>query len=540
MQNIEVNLSKEVFFQRAPDLLGNMLIIKDLKKRFELYTGYMEQARELGVEKEAAETAEYIAKSNNEAEFWELPKPFVSNTVQSQKFPFSCLPPVLADYLKAVADYVQVYPEMCVLPMFSVLSLCLQGKAVVKYPGNNHTEPLNLYTMTVAAPGERKSGTFKAFMKPVEDFQERYNALHKVEIEQFQTEKAFLERQKQSAISGKNASLEKAKEITSQLLALEEKHELRLNINDCTPEALAWEMHLQGERIGIIDDEGTVFDVLSGLYSGGVSNINIFLKSYDGAPYTISRRTQEDIFLSNPLLTIGLMTQPKHFSEAVNNKQFMGRGFIHRFLFCFPASKTGFQDFKTPDIPSETEKKYVSLIESLLNMAYPKMLPVVSFDAEACRSLSGYHDHLQSGMQEGGHLFSLKEWASKQFARCLKITALLHLCEHGVSEPITALEAEKGAVIASWFENQAEQAIGELSESPLQQNALYLLGKIEKISSSSVSKSEVLRRCSKFTASELEEPLQLLEDMNYIKIESIKQDKGRPREQIFINPILKK
>ena len=98
-------------------------------------------------------------------------------------------------------------------------------------------------------------------------------------------------------------------------------------------------------------------------------------------------------------------------------------------------------------------------------MAYPKMLPIVSFDAEACRSLSGYHDHLQSGMQEGGHLFSLKEWASKQFARCLKITALLHLCEHGVSEPITALEAEKGAAIASWFENQAEQAIGELSES---------------------------------------------------------------------------
>jgi len=263
LQNNEIVLSKETFFLKATDVLGNMLIIKDLKKRFELYTGYMEQARELGVEKEAAETAEYIAKSNNEVEFWELPIPFDSNTVQSLKFPFSCLPPVLADYLKAVADYVQVYPEMCVLPMFSVLSLCLQGKAVVKYPGNNHTEPLNLYTMTVAAPGERKSGTFKAFMKPVEDFQERYNALHKVEIEQFQTEKAFLERQKQSAISGKNASLEKAKEITSQLLALEEKHELRLNINDCTPEALAWEMHLQGERIGIIDDEGTVFDVLS-------------------------------------------------------------------------------------------------------------------------------------------------------------------------------------------------------------------------------------------------------------------------------------
>lgn len=72
MQNNEIVLSKETFFLKATDVLGNMLIIKDLKKRFELYTGYMEQARELGVEKEAAETAEYIAKSNNEVEFWEL------------------------------------------------------------------------------------------------------------------------------------------------------------------------------------------------------------------------------------------------------------------------------------------------------------------------------------------------------------------------------------------------------------------------------------------------------------------------------------
>ena len=43
------------------------------------------------------------------------------------------------------------------------------------------------------------------------------------------------------------------------------------------------EMYTQGGKIGIIDDEGSIFDVLSGIYSSGQANINIFLKAYDGS-----------------------------------------------------------------------------------------------------------------------------------------------------------------------------------------------------------------------------------------------------------------
>ncbi len=42
------------------------------------------------------------------------------------------------------------------------------------------------------------------------------------------------------------------------------------------------EIYRQGGKIGIIDDEGSVFDVLNGIYSSGQANINIFLKAYDG------------------------------------------------------------------------------------------------------------------------------------------------------------------------------------------------------------------------------------------------------------------
>ncbi|MGN0575185.1 MAG: YfjI family protein [Ruminococcus sp.] len=535
----EITLTAEQLELKTANLVENILLRSDLREREELYTGLMNQARELNIEQQVREIAQQTAIDFNEPELWELPEPF-EKSVPLQPFPLSSLPPVLGEYLKAVAEYVQVFPEMAVLPLLSVLSLCVQGKAVVKYPGNNHTEPLNLYTMTIASPGERKSGCFKEFMKPVEAYQERYNTIHKAEIEQYRTEKAFLEQQKRAAMNGKNASVEKAKEITVQLLELEEKHELRLNVNDVTPEALAWEMFLQGGRIGVMDDEGSVFDVLSGLYSGGSTNINIFLKAYDGSNYTIIRRTREDIELKNPLLTMGIMTQPEHFSEAVSNRQFSGRGFIHRFLFSFPESRAGFQSFNSKSISTEIQGKYAELINRLLRKPYPDKLPVIGCDSEAYTLLSDYFNHIQEEMREGGVFGNLKEWASKQFARCLKVAGILHLCEHEPAEQINGQTAINAVSIAVWCENQALKAFsGAIADSHEVRDAKYILSKLKCINKDTVSKRELLRLCRALNADDAEEPLALLEDMNIIRRDIISSERqGRPKETIKINPII--
>lgn len=532
-------LTKENILIYAGRAVEQILLISDMKERFSQFTDIMNKARELGKADEVERLAQQTAEQFNEPELWELPEPFAKE-IPLQSFPLSSLPPVLGEYLKAVSEYVQVYPEMAVLPMLSVLSLCVQGKAVVKYPGNNHTEPLNLYTMTIASPGERKSGCFKEFMKPVETFQERYNNIHKAEIEQYRTEKAFLERQRQAAMNGKNASVEKAKEITAQLLELEEKHELRLNVNDVTPEALAWEMFLQGGRIGVMDDEGSVFDVLSGLYSGGSTNINIFLKAYDGANYTIVRRTKEDIDLKNPLLTMGIMTQPEHFSEAVGNRQFSGRGFIHRFLFSFPESKAGFQSFTSKSIPIELQSRYAELINRLLSKSYPDKLPVIGCDSEAYTLLSDYFYQIQEEMREGGIFANLKEWASKQFARCLKIAGILHLCEHEPAEQINGQTAMNAMSVAVWCENHALKAFsGAIADSQEVRDAKYILSKLKSSRRDTISKRDLLRLCRALNADEAEEPLSLLEDMNIIKRDTILSERqGRPKETIKINPLI--
>lgn len=511
---------------------------EDEQERAKNFTVVMDKARELGIAETVFNEYQEKAPLYKVPELWEIPKSFKTE-VALNEFPLSCLPGTLAEYLKAVARFVQVYPEMAVLPLLSVLSLCVQDKAVVKHPGNNHTETLNLYTMTIAAPGERKTGSFKEFMRPVKEYEEHYNQINQYRVDEYNSTKNFLERQRNAFMTGAKASLEKVKELTRELSSLEPVHELKLNVSDATPEALAWEMYLQGGKIGVVDDEGSVFDVLSGLYSGGMVNINIFLKAYDGSDYTIIRKTKDDINLKNPLLTMGLMTQPSHFEETVSNKQFAGRGFIYRFLFSFPDSKAGFQNLRSENVPDNLQRQYNDLIKRLLALPKLDKLPVIRTDKESYSVYEDYHNHLQLGMRPGGMFEHLKEWASKQFARCLKISAILHLCEHQPSEPISAKTALNAVGIAMWTENHALKALSFSMFDKVKRDAVYVLQRIKSANKLELSKKEILQLCQRFTADDIAEPLELLEDMNYIRCSTIKSGKrGRPAERCKINPLL--
>ena len=165
-------ISKEKFGEELSGLIYNCLAMQDSRAKF--FTDIMDTARAYELEEQANRLAHSICLKEGESDLWELPKSF-DESAKLPKLTDSCLPPKLWEYLQAVAKYVQVAPEMCVLPMLSVLSMCVQGKAVISYPANAHTEPLNLYTMTIAAPGERKSGSFKEFIRPVNEYQQQRN-----------------------------------------------------------------------------------------------------------------------------------------------------------------------------------------------------------------------------------------------------------------------------------------------------------------------------------------------------------------------------
>ncbi len=477
-------------------------------------------------------------KPKEQAAEWEPIKPF-EREAEVQPFPMNSLPPILRDYLKAVADYTAVYPEMCVLPLLSVLSLCCQGKAVVKYPGNSHLEQLCLYTLTIAEPGERKSGSFQEFMRPLREYERHYNEVHKAEIDDYNTHRAYLQQRINNELKGKNGSLEKAKEYRKELRELEEVQSMKLTLTDTTPEALVRELHNHGEAIGIMGDEGTILSILGGVYSKGGVNYDIILNCYDGTYYTLSRQTSEDIILYCPLLTMGLMVQPGPFREAMTNANFSSKGLLQRFLFSFPKSMAGRIPFETPDVPKILKDGYSELITRLLRMSRPDKPPVLEVCHEAKLLFKDYHDMLQRSVQPGGIFENSKDYANKQLSKALRIAALLHLCEHDVSERISGQTAMNAINISLWTENQALRALDADVMSDTEKNARFVIGKLKKRKDTVFKQYDMLRMCRRLNGDTLTEALELLDEMNVISYCEEKQTKGRPIKTIRVNPAIK-
>lgn len=534
-------------FLRSEQLIDHFFIsslgYKELGENFRVI---MDKAREFGNAEEVETLYKDIYCERKASgkwgvtlpELWEAPRPLEPTFQEVLPLPEKCLPEKLWDFLKAVSEFVQVYPEMCILPLLSVLSLCVQDKALIKHPANSHTETLNLYTITIAAPGERKSGVCKQLLKPVFEFEKAYNLAHLHEVVEYQTQRQMLESERKTLLNAKKdkQNPERLKQVALELARLDPVRELRLLVSDATPEALAYEMYLQRDKIAIIDDEGGVFDTISGIYTGGKANIDICLKAYDGSSYNIIRRTKEEIRLEKPLLTMGLMTQPKHFFETMSNKQFEGRGLIHRFLFSFPKSKAGKQKFISEDIPKEVKADYSNLVKGLLSLPKKGEMPVITVDKESRLLLHDYYEHLQREMQKGGKFEYLKEWASKQFGRCLKITGIFHLLKNKPMELATSDTAFTAINLSMWAEDQAILALGAYSQNEQYKDAQYVLDKLKANGKAEISKSEVLRKCEKFNADEITSLLELLEDYGYIAAIEPPQKRGRPLKKYKLNP----
>ena len=114
-------ISKEKFGEELSGLIYNCLAMQDSRAKF--FTDIMDTARAYELEEQANRLAHSICLKEGESDLWELPKSF-DESAKLPKLTDSCLPPKLWEYLQAVAKYVQVAPEMCVLPMLSVLSMC--------------------------------------------------------------------------------------------------------------------------------------------------------------------------------------------------------------------------------------------------------------------------------------------------------------------------------------------------------------------------------------------------------------------------------
>ena len=129
---------------------------------------------------------------------------------------------------------------MAAVISLGVLATCLQGKYKIEgTPG--YCEPLSLYTVVIAAPGERKSSVMRDMTTFLYEYEQEYNKAHSMEIRENHLQRESLERQ----ISGLQKKLERkeSREIELELRQLQEQLEetpelkpVRFFADDCSSE----------------------------------------------------------------------------------------------------------------------------------------------------------------------------------------------------------------------------------------------------------------------------------------------------------------
>lgn len=211
----------------------------------------------------------YIGAS---APIWKSPQPFVTDKESLPSFATDCLPSVVCEFVKAAAIATSTDEAMAATAVLSAFSGCIAGayRAVGK-PG--HSEPLTLYTLIAAEPGERKSPIMRYVRDPLDRCVSLYNDRRRQDFYRNKEQKRILvdEIEKLRRTGG---SAEDIAAKQCQVGRIEDTEELVLCIDDVTPEALS-RLLSQNRALIMLSDEAGMLKNFGGRYSNGISNLDL-------------------------------------------------------------------------------------------------------------------------------------------------------------------------------------------------------------------------------------------------------------------------
>jgi len=478
-----------------------------------------------------------------------LPTPFpelipLQESHALRLFPVECLPKTIREYVKAVATHSQTAVDMAATVALGVLAVCLQGKYVIEV-NKGYCEPLSLFTVIIAPPGERKSSVLREMTHVLYAFEQEYNDALRPEIQKYQTKKERLERRleglkerlKRSTDDRIEKEIERAE---SQLQELPEVSTKRFFADDCSSEALTSLMARNDGVISVLSSEGGVFDILAGRYSSK-TNMDVWLKGHCGDAIRVDRMGREAEYIKRPTLSCILSIQPSILEDVMTNNAMTGRGLMARFLYTFPKSQIGKRTFYAPEIPVDISQVYEQLIRTLMALPMPSEPAVISLSVDACHMISDHFDRHERFLMEEGR--GIGDWASKYIGTVMRIAGLLHIAGGGGKE-VDATCMRNAICIGQYFLEHAAYAYSMMGTDLSLQKAIYVAAKLKKEHVREIKRSELFRMCrGKFfnKAEDILSTIDLLEGHGYLlQLEpETKSTPGRkPDVRVLVNPAI--
>ena len=470
---------------------------------------------------------------------WQPPTPLTKSDLPA--FPVHCLPHILRDFAKAVAESTQTPICMTASILLAIVATAIQGKYIIQGK-KDWTEQLCIFIICVMLSAERKSAVLSLASKPLYRFEQITNERDKEDIARSRVEKRMLEKSIDALLAQAAKDSSKREDLfvkQDELTRFVEKKPLRLFASDATPEAITGLLVEYG-KITVLDPEGGIFATIGGRYSNGVANIDCFLKGHNGETLKVDRRGRPPESIDSPCLTVCLCVQPQVLGEVMSNAAFDGRGLLNRFLYCIPASMVGSRRFETEPIPNSITGEYEQLIFDLLQLEQPETPHMLELSPEAYALLKDFDGKHEPQIVD--ELHNIQGWAGKLVGATLRIAGLLHISQQLVFAENTLVSGETMVAaieIANFFTKHAEHAKHAYAENAVTAQARYILGKIENRSVEKFTKSELMKICRRYKAvDELTEPLKVLAEHDYIRISGTTTTANRVKVDIYtVNPL---
>lgn len=459
---------------------------------------------------------------------WEAPEPF--DEFQRPPFPLDALPQLFQAYVLAIAEHLQMYPDMPALELLAAVSTACAGKVDIE-AHEGWREPIQTYTMVCMGVGERKSPVIKLASSPLAAWQAEKARTMAGDISANQSRKRLLQNKLQKAES--KGDEEAADACARELAEFKDITAPRIMTDDITPEALASVMAANHGTASIWSSEGGLLSILGGRYANKDAgpNIDLILKAYTSDMAAVDRVGRPTEIISCPALTIMLAVQPDVLEQLMANQAFMNRGLCGRFMYSLPDSKVGHRKIHSSPIPEGLKAEYSRIIMYMLDIPYPEEKAVLKLNAEALKLFDQWGEEIEPKL--AGEWKSIGGWANKLHGLTLRLAGQVHMaCCRSWEIPIDARTMKAAIKLARYAAAHALAAFGTCAADQDTVKAKRVLELIREKRLIDFSQHELLRALRGTKAKELEQPLIMLEDAGYICKDILERPsdaaKGRP------------
>jgi hypothetical protein len=481
---------------------------------------------------------------------WEPLVP-LSTVARLPVFPTEALPGWLADQVRAVAEATQTPPDLAGCVGLAALSTIAGGRAFARVR-RGWVEPVNLYTVVVMKPSERKSPVFNAMIRPIYELEQRLREQATETIQtalvQRRAAEAALDKAEKAAANApaeqRDSAITEAIEAALSAAAIDVPAEPKLVVDDITPERVASVLAEQSGRLAILSDEGTIFSIIAGRYSGNV-NTNVFLKGYSGTQLRVDRAARPAELVENPALTLGLTVQPAVIEELGNTAMLRGSGFLARILFSLPTSMVGHRNNRPDPVPEQVEQNYDNHLAHLARtLAWLVEPAIFQFSDHADDGMAELQDEIETRLDpHGGEWAHIGDWGGKLAGQTARIAALLHAATHPNNPEEHQVSGDtftKARRLADYYGAHALAVFDHIGADPAMDSARRVLAGIERDRPASFTRRELfsaLDRGRFRRADDLDAPLALLTEHGHIQQQPTPErrpgQRGRPASPTY-------